>query len=70
MSELASPSARERTPSMWRATLWVAGKELRTAFRDRQTTLYVFVLPIVLYPFLFWTMLQTAMFVQGRRERT
>lgn len=56
--------------STWRATLWVAAKELRTAFRDRQTTLYVFVLPIVLYPFLFWCMLQTAMFVQGRRERT
>ncbi|MBI5364906.1 MAG: ABC transporter permease [Planctomycetes bacterium] len=59
-----------RAPSIGRATLWIAAKELRAAFRDRQTTLYAIVLPIALYPFLFWCMIQASMFVQGRRERT
>ncbi len=53
-----------------RAALLVAAKELRAAFRDRQTTLYTIVLPIALYPFLFWCLIQASLFVQGRRERT
>lgn len=62
--------ARAARPSTWRATLLVAGKEIRTSFRDRQTTLYTVVLPIALYPFLFWCLIQGALFVKGRRERT
>lgn len=65
----ASPAGRAG-PSTSRATLWVAAKELRAAFRDRQTTLYTVVLPIALYPFLFWCMIQASLFVQGRREHT
>jgi len=38
--------------------------------RDRQTTLYTLVLPILLYPFLFWAMIQGSLFVEGRREHT
>jgi len=57
-------------PSLWRATLWIAAKEIRTSFRDRQTTLYMVVLPIVIYPLLFWCLIQSALFVQGRREHT
>jgi ABC-type Na+ efflux pump permease subunit len=54
----------------WRATLLVARKELVASFRDKQTTLYTILLPIALYPFLFWAMIQGALFVQGRQEHT
>jgi ABC-type Na+ efflux pump permease subunit len=54
----------------WKATLWVALEELRASFRDRQTLLYAVVLPICLYPTLFWVMLQGALVVEGRRQRT
>ena len=57
-------------PSTWRATLWVAKKELVTSFRDRQMALYAVVLPICLYPVLFWIMIQGALLFQGRREHT
>lgn len=56
--------------SLMKATRIVAWKELVTAFRDRQTTLYTIVLPIAMYPFLFWALIQGALFVQGREERT
>lgn len=58
-----------RVPT-WRASLWVARKELVTSFRDRQTLLYAVVLPLCMYPVLFWVMVQGALFVQGKRERT
>jgi ABC-type Na+ efflux pump permease subunit len=56
--------------SLMKATRIVAWKELVAAFRDRQTTLYTIVLPIAMYPFLFWALIQGALFVQGREERT
>lgn len=59
-----------RPPSTWRATWWVARKELITGFRDRQLAMYAIVLPICLYPVLFWIMIQGALLVQGRREHT
>jgi sodium transport system permease protein len=60
-----------RTPMpVWRATLLVARKELVASFRDKQTTLYTILLPIALYPFIFWAMIQGALFVQGRQEHT
>ncbi len=57
------------TPT-WKATLLIAGEELRGSFRDRQTLIYTVVLPICMYPVLFWIMLQGALVLQGRRERT
>jgi len=62
--------ARAAAPSVTRATLLVARKELLSSFRDRQTTLYAIVVPIVLYPFLFWAMIQGSLYLQGARERT
>ncbi len=59
-----------RVPSTFRATLCVARKELVSSFRDRQTTLYAVVVPIVLYPCLFWMMIQGALFLEGQREHT
>ena len=56
--------------SLMKATRIVAWKELVAAFRDKQTTLYTIVLPIAMYPFLFWALIQGALFVQGREERT
>jgi len=50
--------------------LRIAGKELRSALRDRQTVIYTVVLPLALYPALFWVMLQGFTFIQGRDEVT
>lgn len=58
------------TPGFLASTLLVARKELVSGMRDRQTTLYTLVLPILLYPFLFWAMIQGSLFVEGRREHT
>jgi sodium transport system permease protein len=63
-------SPRTGGPSFLSATLSVARKELLTSFRDRQTTLYTLVLPIILYPFLFWCMIQGSLFVEGKSEHT
>jgi sodium transport system permease protein len=57
-------------PGFLASTLLVARKELVSGMRDRQTTLYTLVLPILLYPFLFWAMAQGSLFVEGRREHT
>ncbi len=57
-------------PGFLASTLLVARKELVSGMRDRQTTLYTLVLPILLYPFLFWAMIQGSLFVEGRREHT
>ncbi|HIL52562.1 MAG TPA: ABC transporter permease [Planctomycetes bacterium] len=65
----ASRSAH-RSPSLWQATLLVARMELRSSLRDRQTAIYSVVLPICLYPILFWMMIQGALLVQGRHEHT
>jgi len=48
----------------------VAKKELRTALRDRQAMAYTLLLPLGLYPVIFWVMLQGFLVVQGQRERT
>ena len=58
------------TPKVWQATWLVAQKELVTSFRDRQMAIYAVVLPICMYPVLFWLMIQGALLVQGRREHT
>lgn len=48
----------------------VARKELLEAARDKQTVLYTIVLPICMYPVMFWIMIQGFMVVQGLREQT
>ncbi len=45
----------------------VARKELGESFRDRQTLIYTFVLPLCMYPAMFWIMVQGALVVQGQR---
>lgn len=60
----------ERPPSSLMAVLLVAREELRGSARDRQTLLYAVILPIALYPFLFWCMIQGSLFLEGRREHT
>ena len=53
-----------------RSSLAVTRKELLASLRDRQTALYTFVLPLVMYPGVFWLMVQGFLVVQGTRERT
>ena len=48
----------------------VAQKELLESFRDKQTVLYTVVLPICMYPILFWAIIQGFLVIQGLRERT
>lgn len=55
-------------PSILGAALKVAGKELLESFRDRQTLLYTFVLPVCMYPALFWVMVQGVLVVQGQKN--
>lgn len=50
--------------------LGVARKELLEALRDRQTVLYTVVLPICMYPVMFWAMIQAFLVVQGLEEQT
>lgn len=69
MSSSRPPQARPG-PSLWRATWQITAKELRTSFRDRQTAIYSIVLPICLYPVMFWLMIQGALLIQGRKEHT
>ncbi|MCZ6596051.1 MAG: ABC transporter permease subunit [Planctomycetota bacterium] len=56
--------------SMLRAALSVCAMELKASLRDRQAVVYVFVLPLVLYPTLFWVMIQGLLIKQGREETT
>ncbi len=49
------------------AALAVAAKELFEGFRDRQTLIYTFVLPVCMYPALFWVMVQGVLVVQGQK---
>lgn len=52
------------------AALRVARKELLHGLRDRQTLVYVVVLPLCLYPVLFWLIVQGVLLVQGRAQHT
>src|SRR5688572_23941496 len=61
---------RAMAPSLLRAALWVAKKELVCALRDRQTVLYAVVIPLALYPVILWVLIQGALLVQGRDEHT
>ena len=48
------------------AILEVTGKELRSSLRDRQTAIYTLVLPICLFPVMFWIMIpSTAEILSG-----
>ncbi len=62
---------RDRTAAgggVLRAALAVARKELGESFRDRQTLLYTFVLPLCMYPAMFWVMVQGVLVVQGQKQ--
>ena len=63
----APPSPRtSRLAGIWQVTL----QELRSSLRDRQTVMNSVVLPIVMYPIVFWLILQGFLVVQGHKERT
>lgn len=67
MARGAAPRARSST---LRAAFGVARKELLEGLRDRQTVMYTFLLPVALYPVLFWVMVQGALLVRGQRDAT
>jgi sodium transport system permease protein len=53
-----------------RSLLEVTRKELRVSLRDKQTALMTLVLPIVMYPLMFWLMIQGVLVAQGHSEAT
>ena len=59
-----------RRESTWRGGLRVARKELVEGLRDRQTVLYTLLLPIAMYPVLFWVMVQGALLISGQKDAT
>ena len=56
--------------SSLRTILLVAEKELRSSVRDRQTVIYSVVLPLVMYPAIFWVMLQGFSYIENRDRVT
>ena len=63
-----SPAPRQAAGAgVLRAAFAVARKELGESFRDRQTLLYTFVLPLCMYPAMFWVMVQGVLVVQGQK---
>lgn len=64
-------SETPRNPPGVVGTAWrVATKELVASCRDRQTLIYTLVLPLCLYPALFWVWIQGMVLVRGRAEAT
>lgn len=59
-----------RSLSPLHGALSVARKELTESLRDRATVIYAFVLPICMYPVLFWAILQGVMVVEGLQDQT
>ena len=60
--------SRPGVASILGAALRVARKELVEGFRDRQTLIYTFVLPVCMYPALGWIMIQGLLIVQGQNS--
>jgi sodium transport system permease protein len=54
----------------WKVIWAVARKELRAGFRDRQTWIYSVILPLAMYPLLFWVMIQAQQVISGKRDAT
>ncbi len=65
---LSSPPRDAPGAGVLRAAFAVARKELGESFRDRQTLLYTFVLPLCMYPAMFWIMVQGVLVVQGQKQ--
>ncbi|QDU67608.1 ABC transporter permease subunit [Engelhardtia mirabilis] len=55
-------------PPLLRAALRIAAKDLRSCLRDRQTIIYAVVLPLAMYPVMFWIMLQAQILIEGKRS--
>lgn len=53
-----------------RAALEIAKTEFVASVRDRMTIVYTFVMPLAMYPVLFWIMIQGYVVLQGKDERT
>ena len=56
--------------SPFRAMLRVAQAELLSSARDRMTMVYAVLLPLALYPTIFFVLLQVWLLVQGREQHT
>ncbi len=66
MTQSSPANLATRLTGIWQVTV----QELRSSLRDRQTVMNSVVLPIVMYPIMFWLILQGFLVVQGHKERT
>lgn len=53
--------------SFWSAVFQQAAKDLRTSFRDRSTLIQTILVPLALYPVMFWLMLQASTILEGQK---
>ena len=63
------PSDTQRTPGVLQGALRQAQKDLRTSFRDRLTLVNTVLVPLAMYPALFWVLLQAASLIEGQRSQ-
>jgi len=63
-------SGERRSGTAGRAIAAIVRKEFIEGLRDRQTVMYTFLLPIALYPVLFWVMVQGVLLVRGQKDAT
>jgi len=66
-TEPGGATIRAMAPGTLKTARIVAAKELRSCLRDPQTLIYALLLPLALYPALFWVMIQVSSLIEGRR---
>lgn len=69
-TEIPPPPPTGRPPartSFWSAVFQQAAKDLRTSFRDRSTLIQTILVPLALYPVMFWLMLQASTVLEGQK---
>lgn len=62
------PSPAVSPPGLWRTALLVARKDLLSAYRDRQTWISSVLVPLALYPVMFFILLQASALVSDQEQ--
>ena len=69
-SPQVTPPQGVASPGLFSTAFTVATKEVTEAVRDRQTLIFTVLVPLALYPVMFWVMLQVLLIVQAQDART
>ena len=68
-SNAASDRSSHPTPGFAVTVFHQAAKDLRTSFRDRSTLIQTLLVPLALYPVMFWVMIQANSIIQGQNSK-